>query len=65
MTYDRRVIYTKKVIKEALLNLLKENPLEKITVKETCAHADINRATFYRYYIDAYNLFETIELMCR
>ncbi|MDF2801617.1 MAG: hypothetical protein K0S61_1520 [Anaerocolumna sp.] len=61
MALDRRVIYTKKVIKEALLSLLNEHPLDKITVKEICDIADINRATFYRYYTDTYNLFESIE----
>lgn len=61
MQSDRRTRYTKKAIREALEKLLKNNALEKITVKELCAEADINRATFYRYYTDIYDLFASIE----
>lgn len=47
---DRRVRYTKKVIKESLLELLKTTPFEQITVKALCQKAEINRATFYTHY---------------
>ena len=47
---DRRVKYTKKIIKDTFLNLLKEKEISKITVSEICKLSDINRATFYRYY---------------
>lgn len=52
MGLDARVRYTKLVIKDAFISLLKEKPLNKVTVKEICALAGINRATFYRYYCD-------------
>ena len=58
---DRRVKYTKKIIKENFLNLLEEKDITKITVKELCEISDINRGTFYRYYIDIYDLLKTIE----
>ena len=58
---DRRTKYTKKVIKETFLDLLSKKELNKITVSEICTKADINRATFYRYYLDVYNLLEKIE----
>lgn len=58
---DRRVKYTKKIIKESLIELLKEKELNKITVSELCEKSDINRATFYRYYIDIYDLLEKLE----
>ena len=58
---DRRVKYTKKIITETFLNLLKEKEINKITVSEICNIADINRATFYRYYLDTYDLLEKIE----
>lgn len=61
MTLDRRVLYTRKVIKEALYSLLQNSTLEQITVKEICAEADINRATFYRNYKDIFDLYETLE----
>lgn len=58
---DRRVKYTKKTIKECFFELLNEKEINKITVSELCAKADINRATFYRYYIDIYDLLEKIQ----
>ena len=58
---DRRVKYTKKIIKECFFDLLNEKEINKITVSELCTKADINRATFYRYYIDIYDLLEKIQ----
>lgn len=58
---DARIRYTKKVIKESFLSLLKEKNLSKITVKSICEKAEINRATFYKYYENPYNLLETLE----
>ena len=53
MATDRRTKYTKSVIRQALFDLLKEKPLNKITVTDICKMADINRSTFYSYYEDA------------
>lgn len=58
---DRRTKYTKKVIKDTFLNLLSEKDINKVTVSEICKIADINRATFYRYYFDIYDLLNHIE----
>lgn len=58
---DRRVKYTKKVIKDTFITLLEEKDINKITVSEICKLADINRATFYRYYLDVYDLLDKIE----
>ncbi len=58
---DRRVKYTKKIIKDTFLDLLSKKDIKKITVSEICNLADINRATFYRYYLDVFNLLESIE----
>lgn len=58
---DARVRYTQKVLKEALLSLLKEKPINKITVKEVCELAELNRATFYAHYSDCFALLESIE----
>ena len=58
---DRRVKYTKDIIKSTFIELLKEKEINKISVSELCNKADINRATFYRYYIDIYDLLEKIE----
>lgn len=61
MGQDARVRYTKMMIREKFVGLLKEKPLNKITVKELCALAEINRATFYKYYCDVYDLMEQME----
>ena len=58
---DRRTKYTQKVIKETFINLLEQKELTKITVSEICEIADINRATFYRYYLDVYDLLSKIQ----
>lgn len=58
---DRRVKYTKKVIKDTFISLLEEKEIKKITVSELCSIADINRATFYRYYLDIYDLYDKIQ----
>ena len=60
MKTDHRMRYTKRVICDCFLELLKDQPIQKITVKAICEKADINRSTFYRYYKDAYDLMEQI-----
>lgn len=61
MKTDARVRYTKKVLRESLLSLMKSKPIKEITVKEVCEAAELNRATFYKHYRDCYDLLENIE----
>ena len=49
-TEDLRVVKTIGGIKEAFESLIQEKPYEKITVKELCDRARINKKTFYHYY---------------
>ena len=58
---DARVRYTQHALKQALLTLLKEKSVNKITVKEVCELAELNRATFYSHYSDCFALLEAIE----
>lgn len=58
---DARKRYTQKVLKQSFLTLLKDKPVNKITVKEVCALAQLNRATFYAHYSDCFDLMESIE----
>ncbi|UJL45336.1 TetR/AcrR family transcriptional regulator C-terminal domain-containing protein [Virgibacillus sp. NKC19-16] len=58
---DRRKKYTRKVLKDSLINLLKTKQISSITVKEICEQADINRSTFYTHYSDHFALLEQIE----
>lgn len=57
---DRRTLYSKKMIRESLYELMKEKPINKISVTEICARADVNRSTFYAYYTDIYDLNQKI-----
>ena len=52
MEENRRVRMTKRLLQDALLELLEEKSLEKITVTQVCSKADVNRSTFYAYYQD-------------
>ena len=47
---DLRIIKTKKAIKTAFLNLLKENKYHNITISAISETALINRKTFYAHY---------------
>lgn len=47
---DRRTLYTLRVIKDAFLKLVKQEPYSKITVTKLCQEADITRSTFYLHY---------------
>ena len=61
MSESRRVKMTKRLMKEALIDLMDQKPLEKITVTEICKIADVNRSTFYAYYEDTRALMLEIE----
>lgn len=58
---DRRIKYTKMIIRQSFIELLRERHIEKISVTDICKSADINRATFYRYYDNQYDLLSSIE----
>lgn len=61
MATDARVRYTKMVIVQSFVKLLAEKPINRITVKEICELSEINRATFYKHYLDVYDLLDQIE----
>jgi len=58
---NQRVRLTRQLLSDSLITLLGEKPIGKITIKEICDHAGINRSTFYLYYADSYALLEEIE----
>lgn len=58
---DARVRYTRKVIEDSFLELLQQKPAARVTVKELCERAQLNRATFYKHYLDIPDLLEQIE----
>lgn len=52
---------TKRALAESLALLSREKPLNKITVKEVCAKADLSRNAFYTHYPDINGLLAEIE----
>ena len=60
-TVDRRTMKTRKAIRDALSQLLTEKELHKVTVQEITKMAEINRGTFYKHYLDIYDLYDKTE----
>ena len=58
---SRRIRYTKMVLRESLMELMKTRPISAISIKEICAKADISRSSFYNYYTDQYDLLQKTE----
>lgn len=52
---------TRANLREAFWRLYAERPIEKISVREITDRAGYNRATFYLYYHDVYELLDEIE----
>ena len=57
----RSAIRSRRMIREAYMELLKEKDLSKITVTDIITRADLNRATFYAHYPDVRGVTEEIE----
>lgn len=55
---DLRIIKTLRQIDVSLLENLAVCPFRKITISMICEKAMINRSTFYKYYLDKYDLLD-------
>lgn len=58
---DMRYKRTQRNLKAALIELLKEKNINKISVRELSERSDINRATFYLHYDSPYDLLASLE----
>ena len=58
---DLRIEKTKKSIINSFIEMRSKKELEKITVKELCEKAQINKSTFYSHYHDIFDLSEQLE----
>lgn len=47
---------TKKYISDAFIELIKEKPFDKITVKDIIEYSQISRSTFYNHFSDKYDI---------
>lgn len=59
-TIDIRTIRTQKLIMDSFKELLNNKSFESIRVSDISNTAEINRATFYNYYTDKYQLLDTM-----
>lgn len=57
---DLRVRRTRKLLREALIELIGERSFDTITVGDISQRAMVSRAAFYRHYQDKYDLVEKI-----
>ena len=58
---DHRTRVTKILLRRAFTDLLRQKPIQSISVKELCEAAGINRGTFYAHYTDVYDLRRQME----
>lgn len=58
---SRRVKMTKMLLNESFLKFLAEKPLPRITIKEICEDADVNRSTYYAHFTDPYDQLRKLE----
>ena len=56
----RNAIRSRKMIRHAFMELLREKPYEKITATDIIQRADINRSTFYAHYPDVRGIMDEI-----
>ena len=58
---DHRTRISKMLIRRAFTDLLRQKPIQSISVRELCDAAGINRGTFYTHYTDIYDLLQKME----
>lgn len=55
---DNRIVRSKRDLRNAFMELIKDQPFEKISVTDICKEAMINKMTFYKHYQDKYALLD-------
>lgn len=58
---DLRSIRTQRHLREALCELMREKPINKITIRELTERAEISRCTFYLYHDSIYSMLKSME----
>lgn len=61
MNENQRVRLSKQLLKESMLELMKKKNIRKISIKEICDLAEVNRSTFYKHYSTELDLLKEIE----
>lgn len=57
---DRRTRMSRRLLQNALIEMMKTKSIHEISIKRLCEIADVNRSTFYRYYGSQYDLHREI-----
>ena len=60
MKQNQRIALTKELIHRAFIELLKKEDIHKISIRELCDNAGINRTTFYNHYGSQYDVLSEI-----
>lgn len=58
---DKRSVRTRKLIRDALLTLSLDKPLDSISITDITTEAGINRSTFYLHYTDVPSVLSDVE----
>ena len=58
---DRRARRTRRLLKESLLEMMKQKRFSEISVRDVTDSADMNRTTFYLHYTDTTQLLQSME----
>lgn len=58
---NQRIMLTKKLLKSSLIEILKTKSIYKVSIRELCEKAEINRSTFYKYYGSQFDLLAEME----
>ena len=58
---DRRVRRTRRLLKESLLELMKQKSFWEISARDVTDNADMNRSTFYLHYTDTAQILQSVE----
>jgi len=58
---DKRILHSKKFIKDALIDLMRTKTIDRISILELCKAADVNRNTFYAHYSTPEDVLDEIE----
>jgi AcrR family transcriptional regulator len=58
-TKDRRVMRTRKLLLDSLMELMLEKGYEHITVQNIIDHANVGRSTFYAHFLDKQDLLQS------
>lgn len=59
--YQNKINQTNKMIKQNFIDLMSQKQVNKITVNDICEICQINRSTFYRHFVDKYEVLDQIE----